>query len=163
MSELILSSRSEIDEHQYLTFYVKSEQFGIGILGIKEIIEFAVITRVPQMSNFMLGITNIRGSVVPVVDLSQRLELGESDILRRTCVVVVETKYEGELFEIGLLVDAVNQVYDIYPSDTEEAPEFGTRIRSEFIEFMGKVGSEFISILRLKSLLNISELSQILR
>ena len=147
------------DEYQYLTFYVQDEQFGVGILVIKEIIEFAVITKVPQMNRYMLGITNVRGNVIPVVDLSDRLGLGVSDVMRRTCVVIVEIKDEDEIFEIGLLIDAVNQVYDIYPTDTEDAPNFGSRIRKDFIKFMGKVGNQFIAVLNVDRLLSIRELS----
>jgi len=147
------------DEYQYLTFYVQDEQFGVGILVIKEIIEFAVITKVPQMNRYMLGITNVRGNVIPVVDLSDRLGLGVSDVMRRTCVVIVEIKDEDEIFEIGLLIDAVNQVYDIYPTDTEDAPNFGSRIRKDFIKFMGKIGNQFIAVLNVDRLLSIRELS----
>lgn len=160
MSEQIMNSIDHnADEYQYLTFYVQDEQFGVGILAIKEIIEFAIITKVPQMNRYMLGITNVRGNVIPVVDLSDRLGLGVSDVMRRTCIVIVEVKEEEELFEIGLLIDAVNQVYDIYPTDTEDAPNFGSRIRKDFIKFMGKVGNQFIAVLNVDRLLAIRELS----
>jgi purine-binding chemotaxis protein CheW len=160
MNERTISmSDQNSDEYQYLTFYVQDEQFGVGILVIKEIIEFAVITKVPQMNRYMLGITNVRGNVIPVVDLSDRLGLGVSDVMRRTCVVIVEIKDEDEIFEIGLLIDAVNQVYDIYPTDTEDAPNFGSRIRKDFIKFMGKVGNQFIAVLNVDRLLSIRELS----
>ncbi len=160
MSEQIANaSNQQADEYQYLTFYVQDEQFGVGILVIKEIIEFAIITKVPQMNRYMLGITNVRGSIIPVIDLSDRLGLGQSDVMRRTCVVIVEVVEEGEIFEIGLLIDGVNQVYDIYPSDTEDAPNFGSRIRKDFIKFMGKVENRFVAILSLDRLLSIQELS----
>lgn len=161
MSEKIISeTEKQAEEYQYLTFYVQDEQFGVGILVIKEIIEFAVITKVPQMNQYMLGITNVRGNIIPIIDLSNRLGLGQSDVMRRTCVVIVEMVEESETFEIGLLIDGVNQVYDIYPSDTEEAPNFGSRIRKDFIKFMGKVENQFIAVLNLDRLLSIGELSR---
>ncbi|WP_294877848.1 chemotaxis protein CheW [Sulfurimonas sp. RIFOXYB12_FULL_35_9] len=162
MSEQIMGgSQGHTNEHQYLTFYVQDEQLGIGILAIKEIIEFAVITKVPQMSRFVLGITNVRGNVIPVIDLSDRLGLGVSDVMRRTCIVIVEVKEDGEVFEIGLLIDAVNQVYDIYPTDTEDTPNFGSRIRKDFIKFMGKVENQFIAIISIERLLSIRELANL--
>ena len=161
MSEIMGGSQGHTNEHQYLTFYVQDEQLGIGILAIKEIIEFAVITKVPQMNRYLLGITNVRGNVIPVVDLSDRLGLGVSDVMRRTCIVIVEIKEDEEVFEIGLLIDAVNQVYDIYPTDTEETPNFGSRIRKDFIKFMGKIENQFIAILSIERLLSIRELAHL--
>jgi purine-binding chemotaxis protein CheW len=146
------------EEHQHLTFVVDKETFAIAVLDIKEIIEFATITRVPQMQSYMAGVTNVRGKVIPVIDLSDRLELGASAEGNRTCIIV-ETSNEGELFEVGLIVDAVDQVYAILPETTEQTPSFGTRVRKDFILRMAKIGDGFVSVLNLSILLSVDELS----
>jgi purine-binding chemotaxis protein CheW len=146
------------EEHQYLTFVVDKETFAIAVLDIKEIIEFATITRVPQMQNFMAGVTNVRGKVIPVIDLSDRLGFGAIDEANRTCIIV-ETMDDGELLEVGLIVDAVDQVHALLPEMTENTPSFGTRVRKDFIARMAKIGETFISILNLSMLLSIDELS----
>jgi purine-binding chemotaxis protein CheW len=153
------SKQFNIEEHQYLTFLLKNEMFGIDVLHIKEIIEYAMVTRVPTMQNFIKGVTNVRGNVVPVIDLCGRLNQGESDIDKKTCIIIVEINVNNENIEIGLIVDSVNQVYDIMPESIEESPSFGAKIRKDFIKQMGKVDDKFIVILNLENILNIDELS----
>ena len=160
-----MNERNDLDsagseKHQHLAFVTKDEVLAIGVLYIKEIIEYAVITKVPQMQRFIKGVTNIRGNVIPVVDLSDRLGLGSCEIDRRTCVISVEVKDGEDSLEIGLLVDAVNDVHDIFPSETEDAPSFGARIRKDFIRHMGKVDGKLIAVLHLENLLNIAEISK---
>lgn len=146
------------EEHQHLTFFVDNETFAIAVLEIKEIIEYASITRVPHMNPFMLGITNIRGKVISVIDLALRLDLMGSDT-SHTCIIV-ETIDDGEMMEIGLIVESVDQVYPLPPEVKEATPNFGTRIRRDFIKSMAKVNDKFITILDLKTLLAIDELSE---
>lgn len=147
------------EEHQHLTFVVNNETFAIAVLDIKEIIEYSTITRIPQMESFMMGVTNVRGKIIPVVDLSDRLGLGVTTEGNRTCIIV-ETHDEGEMYEVGLLVDMVDQVYAILPENQEQSPSFGTRVHKEFISNMARIGEGFVSILNLSTLLSVEELSR---
>lgn len=152
------STGAETD--QYLTFTVDGEIFAVPIVSIKEIIEYSSITRVPQMESFMAGVINVRGNVIPVVCLSDRLGFGGGGEENRTCVIVENEDDEGDTLEIGLLVDAVDQVYSFSEDNTQEAPDFGVRIRKDFIAKMAKIGDSFVTALNLKTLLNVRELSK---
>ena len=132
---------------QYLTFMLAGETFAIGILAIKEIIEYHGLTTVPMMPDCVRGVINLRGAVVPVVDLLSRFGRKSSEVTKRTCVVIVEVQCEGESQVIGVIVDAVNEVLDIDASDIEPAPAFGARMRSDFIRGMGKVRGKFVILL----------------
>ena len=132
---------------QYLTFTVAKELFGLGILAVKEIIEYQGVTSVPMMPAAVRGVINLRGAVVPVVDLSARLGKTPADVSRRSCIVIVELLLDGEPQVIGALVDAVNQVLEIPPSEIEPAPSFGTKIRRDFIRGLGKINGKFVVLL----------------
>ena len=145
-------------EHaQYLTFTVGKELFGLGILAVKEIIEYQNLTLVPMMPASIRGVINLRGAVVPVMDLSVRLGKSPADVTKRTCIVIIELVLDGEQHTIGALVDAVNQVLDIPTSEIEPAPTFGTKIRHEFIMGLGKVGGKFVVLLDAAHVLSIEE------
>lgn len=144
--------------HQYLSFFVGAEEYGIGILQVREIIEYSPVTKMPSMPASIRGVTNLRGRVVPVVDLAVRLGLPETPITKRTCIVMVEARLDGEESVVGLLVDAVSQVMDLPPAEIEPPPSFGTRIRVEFVRGMGKVGSKFVPLLHLDRLLDAADL-----
>ena len=135
------------DPPQYLTFVLGEESFAIGILQIKEIIEFAGLTSVPLMPAYIRGVINLRGSVVPVLDLSARFGRKLTEATRRTCIVIVELVHGGRREDVGVIVDAVNEVLEIPAADIEPAPTFGTRVRAEFIRGMGKVAGKFVIIL----------------
>jgi purine-binding chemotaxis protein CheW len=143
---------------QYLTFMLGGEMFAISILGIKEIIEYAGLTPVPMMPACILGVMNLRGAVVPVMDLASRFGKPVSVVTKRTCVVIVEVAAEGECHDMGLLVDAVNAVLEIPAGEIEPAPAFGARIRSDFIEGMGKVNGKFVILLNVNRVLSVEEL-----
>ena len=144
---------------QYLTFMLGGEAYAIGILAIKEIIENGQITRVPMMPEFIRGVINLRGSVVPVIDLGVRFGSGATAMGRRTCIVILEVESEGEVQDVGILVDAVNEVMDIAAADVEPAPAFGAKIRTDFIAGMGKVQDKFVVILDPARVLSGEELS----
>lgn len=144
---------------QYLTFLVGGEPFAIPIAAIKEIIEYREPTGVPMMPAFMRGVINLRGRVVPVVDLSSRFGRGTGQITRRSCIVVAEIRHEEELHDIGVAVDAVNAVLDIADSDIEPPPAFGAKLRAEFISGMGKLGDSFVIVLDIDKVLSVDELS----
>lgn len=149
------------DENQYLTFIVGDEIFAIGILVIKEIIEYSALTEVPMMPDCVRGVINLRGRVVPVVDLAVRFGKATTVPGRRTCNVIVEVGDEGERQDIGIMVDAVNQVLEIPDTEIEPAPGFGTKLRPDFIAGMGKVDEQFVIILDVDAVLSVDDLSRI--
>lgn len=150
------------DEAQYLTFMLGGEMFAIAILGIKEIIEYGNLTVVPMMPSFVRGVINLRGAVVPVVDLSARFGRQNSDITRRSCVVIIEaTSDDGQPQDIGLLVDTVSAVMEIAASAIEPPPSFGARIRADFISGMAKVDGKFVIVLDVNRVLSIDEMSSL--
>lgn len=161
------SGNHAIGEHgvleiqQYLTFMLGAEVFAINILNIKEIIEYGQLTEVPRMPVFIRGVINLRGAVVPVIDLGARFGKHAAVVSRRSCVVIIEVLHEGEQQVVGVLVDAVNAVLDIEDSQIEPAPNFGANIRSEFIEGMGKVEGKFIIILDVHHVLSLDEMASL--
>ena len=155
------------EQNQYLTFQVGREMFAVGILHIREIIEYGNLTTVPMMPGFVRGVINLRGSVVPVIDLSARFGRGESAINRRSCIVIleIENQQAGEesLQEIGVIVDAVSEVLEIAPEAIEPPPGFGARIRLDFIAGMGKVQGNFVILLNVQKVLDTREISELAR
>ncbi|MFT3736787.1 MAG: chemotaxis protein CheW [Rhodocyclaceae bacterium] len=143
---------------QYLTFMLGHEVFAIGILAIKEIIEFDDLTVVPMMPSAVRGVINLRGAVVPVMDLSARFGRGPSTVSKRTCIVIVEVDNGEQQQDIGVIVDAVNEVLDIAATDIEPPPAFGARIRSDFIQGMGKLAGRFVILLNVGRVLSLDEL-----
>jgi purine-binding chemotaxis protein CheW len=147
------------DEAQYLTFLLGNEMFGIGILNIKEIIEYGRLTSVPMMPEFIRGVINLRGAVVPVVDLAARFGRGASNVTRRSCIVIIETEHDCEKQDIGVVVDAVSEVLEIPEADIEPAPSFGAKIRPDFMSGMGKVKDKFVILLEASKVLSVDELA----
>lgn len=149
----------EEQQRQYLTFMLNSEIFAIGILRIKEIIEYGNLTEVPRMPDFIRGVINLRGAVVPVIDLGARFGKQAATVGRRTCIVIIEVAHEDEQQVVGVMVDAVNEVLDIPATEIEPAPSFGAKIRSDFIRGMGKVDGKFVIILNVDKVLSLDEIS----
>jgi purine-binding chemotaxis protein CheW len=149
------------ERQQYLTFMLGKETFAVSILRIKEIIEYGQLTTVPMMPVFIRGVINLRGAVVPVMDLMARFGQDSSALSKRTCVVILEIELEGETQDVGILVDAVNEVLEIAGSEVEPAPRFGTSIRADFISGMGKVNGKFVIILDLNRIVSSGELQQL--
>ncbi|UUX94543.1 chemotaxis protein CheW [Aquabacterium sp. J223] len=143
---------------QYLTFMLAGEAFAIGILCIKEIIEYAQLTAVPMMPDSVRGVINLRGAVVPVMDPQARFGRPPSPVTKRTCIVIVEVQAGDERQVIGVVVDAVNEVIEIAPADIEPPPAFGARIRTDFIFGMGKVKGRFVILLDVDRVLAMDEL-----
>ena len=167
MTELLRKSNDadvvDDERQQYLTFLLSGEIFAIAILNIREIIEYRNITNVPMMPNFVRGVINLRGAVVPVIDLAMRFGREAAPVSRRTCIVLVEMTVEGETYNIGVTVDAVNAVLDIPNSDIEPAPAFGARIRSDFIGGMGKIDGKFVIILDSNKVLSVDEMTSLVK
>lgn len=132
---------------QYLTFVLGAETFAIGILAIKEIIEYASLTEVPMMPAYVRGVINLRGAVVPLLDLPVRFGKASSAVTKRTCIVIIDVVLGSERHVLGLVVDAVNAVLDIPPGEIEPPPAFGASIRTEFIRGMVKINGKFVIVI----------------
>lgn len=148
-------------DQQYLTFVLSGETFAIPILGVKEIIEYEHVTNVPLMPAFIRGVINLRGSVVPVVDLAVRFGRNSAATSKRTCIVILEAHKNADGQDIGVVVDQVNAVLDILPSDIEPPPAFGTRIRADYIRGMAKIRERFVIVLDVDRVLSIDELAEL--
>ena len=147
------------DQNQYLTFQVGGEKFALAILGIKEIIEYHNLTTVPMMPAVVRGVINLRGRVVPVVDLAARFGRASGAVTNRTCIVIIEAAAGGEQQDIGVVVDLVNAVVEIPASEIEPAPSFGANVRADFISGMGKVAGKFVIILSIDKVLSLEDLA----
>ncbi len=146
---------------QYLTFLVGDESFAVSILDVKEIIEITNVTHVPLTPDFIYGVINLRGNVVPVIDLSARLKNRRAEISKRSCIVLVavETVEASQL--IGMLVDEVREILEIPSANIQPPPDFGADIRTDFIQAMARVDDVFIILLAMNRVLSLEELSQL--
>ncbi len=142
---------------QYVTFLLGEEEYGLEILAVQEIIGFTHITHVPHLPEFIKGVINLRGTVVPVVDLRLKFGIGQADYNNHTCVVVV--KMEERV--MGMVVDVVSEVVNFPEGSVEAAPPFGTNVRADFIKGMGKIGDRLVIILDIDKVLSNDELSAI--
>ena len=151
---------AQAEPKQYLTFVLGGELFSISILCIKEIIWYTDLTEVPMMPACIRGVINLRGSVVPVMDLSARFGKKTNPVTKNTCIVIIEieSKVEGLRQNMGVVVDAVQAVLEIPASEIEPPPSFGTKIRSDFIEGIGKVNGKFVVLLNVNQVLSTEEI-----
>ena len=142
---------------QYLTFQMIDKSYGLEILNIKEIIEYSEVTEVPMTPDFILGVINLRGRVVPVIDLGL-LFAGKSVVLtRRTSIIILEVKNSDLQLEIGIAVDVVNEVIDINSNDIEPSPSLGDKINTAFISGMAKLNDEFLILLNVENVMSVDE------
>ena len=144
---------------QYLTFRLGAETFGVDVLQVREILDLIPVTRVPQMPEYMLGVINLRGSVVPVVDLRRKFGLPAAEATRESCIVVLEVELGGERGVVGALTDAVSEVLDLPAEAIEPPPRLGTKLKAEFIRGMGKKDEQFLIILDIDRIFSSEELS----
>ncbi len=160
-SKTHLVGSADASPQQYLTFSLGGEVFALGILNVKEIIEFGNITEIPMMPAFIRGVINLRGAVVPVIDLSARFGGRASTVSRRTCILIGELGEGEERQDLGVIVDAVNEVLEIPRSEIEPPPTFGAKIRADFIQGMGKVDGRFVIILNVDRVLSPQEITML--
>ena len=146
-------------EGKYLTFSLAGEEYGIGILKVKEIIGMMPITTVPRTPIFVKGVINLRGKVIPVVDLRLKFGMEESAYNERTCIIVVEIKNKGGAVLIGIVVDAVSEVLNIKGNDIEDTPTFGTRVETDYILGMAKMNGGVKILLDIDKVLSEEEFS----
>jgi len=147
------------EPRQFLTFSLGGELFAVGTLSVREIIEYGQLTRVPLMPESIRGVINLRGAVVPVIDLGVRFGGRRTEISRRTCIVILEVAAGDEQQVIGVIVDAVNEVLAIPASEIEPPPAFGAHIRTDFILGMGKLAGGFVILLDIGQVLSVDELA----
>jgi purine-binding chemotaxis protein CheW len=142
---------------QYLTFFIGGEEYAVNILKVKEIIEYDTVTGVPNTAPWIRGVTNLRGNVVPVIDLGVKFGLPARQTSRLTCIVITEVSYQGEKLTLGVMADSVSQVLDFSENQIETPPPFGTRVRIEFLLGMGRLGKKFCLILDIDKVLSADE------
>jgi purine-binding chemotaxis protein CheW len=148
-------------EGKYLTFSLAGEEYGIGILKVKEIIGMMPITIVPQTPAYIKGVINLRGKVIPVVDLRLKFMITAADYTERTCIIVVEVTAAGRTIMMGIVVDSVSEVLNIKGAEIEETPAFGAKLDTEFILGMAKVGGGIKILLDIDQVLSVEEIKMV--
>lgn len=148
-----------VETTQYLTFKLDEEIFALDIAKVREVLDYTKITKVPRTPEFMRGVINLRGSVVPVVDMRLKFGMTKTDKTVNTCIIIVEITLAGETIVLGALADAVHEVMDLEPGQIEPAPKIGTRLKTDFIRGMGRHGDAFIIILDIDKVFSSDELS----
>ena len=161
LSRYNVTTEENKDMSRFLTFFLGSKLFAINILVVKEILEYDDITDIPKMPNFLRGAINLRGKIIPVIDLSVRLGYEETHVTNRSCIIVVELYIDEAPFNVGVVVDSVNRVMDLVSDQLEDAPSFGGRLNTDYIEGMGKVNDRFVVILDVQNVLSLEDLTQI--
>jgi len=146
---------------QYLTYKLGDEVFALDIGKVREVLDFTAVTRVPRMPSFMRGVINLRGSVVPVVDLRAKFGMPPAANTTDTCIIIAEVTVDGETTVLGALADSVQEVLELEPGSIEPAPKIGTMLRTEFIKGMGKRNDRFIIILDIDKVFSIEELTEV--
>lgn len=144
---------------KYLTFSLAEEEYGLEILKVQEIIGMMSVTRVPKMPEFIRGVINLRGKVIPVIDLRLKFGLEEKENTERTCVIVVQITRDDRQITTGVIVDEVSEVLDISEDQIEDAPSFGSDVNTEFILAMGKVGQKVVMFLDIDKVLSDREVA----
>jgi purine-binding chemotaxis protein CheW len=143
----------------YLTFKLDSETFAIQVANVREVLDLAEVTRVPRTPDFMRGVINLRGGVVPVVDMRKKFNLPDAEDTVDTCIIVVEVNVDSEAMVIGALADSVQEVFELAEDQIEPPPSIGTRLDTEFISGMGKQGEQFTIILDIDKVFSVDELN----
>jgi len=154
-----MSVETETGTTQYLTYTLADEVFALDIGKVREVLDFTTVTKVPNMPDYMRGVINLRGSVVPVVDLRRKFGMSATEKTVNTCVIIAEVSVDGDTTVMGALADAVQEVVDLEPHQIEPAPKIGTKLRTEFIRGMGKHNNRFIIILDIDKVFSVDEVS----
>jgi len=157
-----MTENQSVQFAQYLTFDLEEDIYGLNISGIKEVLDNRDITKLPKTPNFMRGVINLRGQVVPVIDLKLKFGLAETEFTVDTCIIIVEVELEGgENTLLGVLADSVREVIELLPDDIDPPPKIGTGVDAAFIYGMGKYDDDFIIIINVKRLFTIEELTNV--
>lgn len=150
--------KEAIEREQYLTFFLVNEECAISILKVREIIEYDTITTVPKMEPWVRGVINLRGAVVPVVDLATKFGMEQKPVGKTTCIVIVEAQFEDQQTTVGLIVDAVSQVMELSEDDIQPVPDFGTSVNMDYLLGMAQSGRKFALLLDVDKVLTTEEL-----
>jgi purine-binding chemotaxis protein CheW len=159
IEEVAMNEKTAISSQQYVTFSLGEELFGVEVTRTKEILSLTPVTKVPQTPDYLLGVINLRGQVLPVVDMRLKLGLRAGEETEDTCIIVVEVQVDGEPIIVGALADAVREVSEIRSDQIEPPPRLGTRLNTEFINGMGKVDEQFLILLNIDKVFNSDELA----
>ena len=153
-----METQEVVEQQQYLTFMLAGEEYAITIPNVRQIVEYHTVTRVPKTPKWTRGVINLRGAVVPVVDIAVKFGLEERPVTRTTCIIIIETRSADQNATIGVIADAVSQVIDLRPADIYEPPSFGTRVQVDYLLGMVPMGSKFVLLLNLEKVLSSEEL-----
>lgn len=145
----------------YLTFTLDDELFAVEVSKVREVLDYTEITKIPKTPEFMRGVINLRGSVVPVIDLRLKFGMTKTEVKVNTCIIVLEVNMEGDTVILGALADSVQEVFDLEPDQIEPAPKFGTKFKEEFLKGMGKKDEKFIIILDIDKVFSNDEIIMI--
>jgi purine-binding chemotaxis protein CheW len=146
---------------QYLTFVLDREVFALDIGKVREVLDYTTVTKVPQTPDFMRGVINLRGNVVPVVDMRLKFGISATENTVNTCIIIVEVTVDGETTVLGAMADSVQEVLDLEADQIEPPPRIGTRVRTDFIRGMGKRDDQFIMILDIDRIFSLDELAAV--
>ncbi len=146
---------------KYLTFALADEEYGLEILKVREIIGYMEITSVPQTPEYVKGVINLRGKVIPVIDLRAKFGMKTTEVTDQTCIIVVEIQHDGQTLSTGIVVDRVQEVLDIQQEDIEDAPQFDSTVNTDFIMGIGKIEESVKILLDINTILNCEELSKL--
>ncbi len=150
-----------VESTQYLTFTLDEELFALDIAKVREVLDYTSITKVPQTPDFMRGVINLRGSVVPVVDMRSKFNMPVAETTVNTCIIIVEVDIDGEGTVLGAMADSVQEVLDLGPDQIEPPPRIGTKLKTDFIKGMGKRDDQFVIILDIDKVFSASELAMV--
>ncbi|MBU0485280.1 MAG: chemotaxis protein CheW [Proteobacteria bacterium] len=142
-----MNEKENTQANQYLTFSLRDEDFAVEISKVREVLDVTTMTKIPRMPDYLSGVINLRGNVVPVMDLGLKLGMGPIVKTKNTCIMIVEIEVEGTLVEMGGITDSVQMVMDLLPEDIESVPKMGTNLNTQFIKGMGRQGEKFLIIL----------------
>src|SRR5579863_4690204 len=156
-----IKHETEQDVHQYLTFMIRGEEYAISLLKVKEIIEYDTVTQIPKTPEWIRGVINLRGSVVPVIDLAVKFRQTPSVAGKLTCIVITELQSGDEAAVMGIMADSVRQVIDLRPQDIEEPLTFGTRVKVDYLLGMARSGKKFCLLLDTEKVLSTDELLEL--
>lgn len=154
-----MNTLSDNSTLQFLTFRLGDETFGVEISKVREVLEYTTVTKVPRVPEFMRGVINVRGSVVPVLDLRLKFGMSKTEKTVNTCVIIVEFELNDQMIHLGAMADSVQEVLDLTMDQIEPPPKFGTRLDTEFLEGMGKVNEEFIMLLDINKVFSKEDIS----
>ncbi len=156
-----MTTKNAVELTQYLTFKLEDEIYATDIAQVREVLEYTRVTKVPRTPDYMRGVINLRGHVVPVLDLKLRFGMQRTEQTVNTCIIIVEVHLDGENTVIGALADSVQEVIELDPTQIEPAPRIGTRLNTEFIRGMGKRDEQFVIILDIEKVFSAEELADV--